>query len=60
MTNAETVVESRPVDAFEGRSIAESDAVGPRLAPAGTRVETLVEGDLLVEDISIDGMCGVY
>jgi mycofactocin precursor len=22
--------------------------------------ETLVEQDLLVEDISIDGMCGVY
>jgi mycofactocin precursor len=24
------------------------------------RVESLVEADLLVEDISIDGMCGVY
>jgi mycofactocin precursor len=22
--------------------------------------ETLVEGELLVEDVSIDGMCGVY
>ncbi len=22
--------------------------------------ETLVESDLLVEDVSIDGMCGVY
>jgi mycofactocin precursor len=22
--------------------------------------EALVEGDLLVEDVSIDGMCGVY
>lgn len=22
--------------------------------------ETLVEADLLVEDVSIDGMCGVY
>jgi mycofactocin precursor len=24
------------------------------------RVDSLVESDLLVEDISIDGMCGVY
>lgn len=23
-------------------------------------LEALVEGDLLVEDVSIDGMCGVY
>lgn len=29
------------------------------VAPA-TAPETLVEGDLLVEDVSIDGMCGVY
>jgi len=25
-----------------------------------TEDEALVEGDLLVEDVSIDGMCGVY
>ena len=25
-----------------------------------TTVETLVEDELLVEEISIDGMCGVY
>lgn len=25
-----------------------------------TVAETLVEQDLLVEDVSIDGMCGVY
>jgi len=30
-------------------------AVVPTTAP-----EALVEGDLLVEDVSIDGMCGVY
>jgi mycofactocin precursor len=24
------------------------------------RVDSLVESDLLVEDVSIDGMCGVY
>ena len=28
-------------------------------APAGDE-EPLVEADLLVEDVSIDGMCGVY
>ena len=27
---------------------------------AGAREEPLVEEDLLVEDVSIDGMCGVY
>ena len=38
------------------------------LAPAGdeagavpiTPPEALIEADLLVEDVSIDGMCGVY
>lgn len=25
-----------------------------------TAPDALVEGDLLVEDVSIDGMCGVY
>ena len=29
----------------------------PPTEPAG---EALVESDLLVEDVSIDGMCGVY
>ena len=33
-------------------------ATGPQVAPAGDTV--LVEEDLLVEDVSIDGMCGVY
>ena len=28
--------------------------------PAEARSEDLVEEDLLVEDVSIDGMCGVY
>jgi len=35
-----------------------------RVAPAAETVTTsadeLVETDLLVEDVSIDGMCGVY
>ena len=29
-------------------------------APAPEPVVDLVEADLLVEDVSIDGMCGVY
>jgi mycofactocin precursor len=38
----------------------------PAIAPAATPepearpASTLVEADLLVEDVSIDGMCGVY
>ena len=28
--------------------------------PLATPAEDLVEADLLVEDVSIDGMCGVY
>lgn len=39
------------------------DAVEPApAAEAETAAETeaLVEADLLVEDVSIDGMCGVY
>ncbi len=29
-------------------------------SPSETVTERLVEDDLLVEDVSIDGMCGVY
>ncbi|MBV9193065.1 MAG: mycofactocin precursor [Solirubrobacterales bacterium] len=32
----------------------------PALEPIDRPVEDLVEEDLLVEDVSIDGMCGVY
>ncbi|MGA2836476.1 MAG: mycofactocin precursor MftA [Acidimicrobiales bacterium] len=34
------------------------DQVGPM--PATADPAPLVAGDLLVEDVSIDGMCGVY
>ena len=30
------------------------------VAPASEPAAELVEADLLVEDVSIDGMCGVY
>ena len=32
----------------------------PTTAPEPAAVEAVVEQDLLVEDVSIDGMCGVY
>jgi len=32
----------------------------PNSATADTEPETLVEEDSLVEEVSIDGMCGVY
>lgn len=36
-------------------AVADTDAVAETPAP-----DALVEQDLLVEDVSIDGMCGVY
>jgi|GraSoiStandDraft_59_1057299.scaffolds.fasta_scaffold5029341_1 mycofactocin precursor len=32
----------------------------PELEAAPERGEQLIEAELLVEDVSIDGMCGVY
>ena len=32
----------------------------PRERPSVSAADDLVESELLVEDISIDGMCGVY
>jgi mycofactocin precursor len=32
----------------------------PTVTPDGRSGDELVEADLLVEDVSIDGMCGVY
>jgi mycofactocin precursor len=37
-----------------------ADQAEPQDTPAAVAPATLVEDDLLVEDISIDGMCGVY
>jgi mycofactocin precursor len=34
--------------------------VGLDVAPEPPGEEVLVEEDLLIEDVSIDGMCGVY
>jgi mycofactocin precursor len=32
----------------------------PTATPDPAQVDAVVEQDLLVEDVSIDGMCGVY
>jgi mycofactocin precursor len=37
-----------------------TDDVTPTAEPAEPAPAPLVEQDLLVEDVSIDGMCGVY
>ena len=52
MTDPRTTTEERPADRPANEvSVAEAD---------GDRADALVESDLLVEDVSIDGMCGVY
>ena len=35
-------------------------ATAPSVTPVAPAAGDLVEADLLVEDVSIDGMCGVY
>jgi mycofactocin precursor len=44
------------------RALPEADVERERdeASPAQTESEELVVEDLLVEDVSIDGMCGVY
>jgi mycofactocin precursor len=44
-----------PTPAVEPADTARTDAAG-----TGTAAAPAVEEDLLVEDVSIDGMCGVY
>jgi len=46
---------STPTTAPADEVLVEADAVAEAPAP-----DALVEQDLLVEDVSIDGMCGVY
>jgi mycofactocin precursor len=38
----------------------DADAVDPSLTMPSADDDLLVDADLVVEDISIDGMCGVY
>jgi mycofactocin precursor len=58
MTRPDTAREPAP-DGPEA-TMPRVDAERPDDAPADAAATTLVEADLLVEDVSIDGMCGVY
>jgi mycofactocin precursor len=51
-----------PTSADAALSAVPSDGAGPLGAREGELAEDreLVEEELLVEDVSIDGMCGVY
>ena len=52
---ADTATETAPVEDVT------DDSVGVERRPeAGSAAPPLVEAELLVEDVSIDGMCGVY
>lgn len=51
--------DAQTADAHPLPDAAASSAEGSGEPVAGTQDE-LVEADLLVEDVSIDGMCGVY
>ena len=50
------------MDALQAQTLSELAGVPPseeepRIAPAN---DDLVEDDFVIEDVSIDGMCGVY
>lgn len=48
---------SQAVDVLPAPLVADVD---PTVGPEVVSPAPLVEDDLLVEDVSIDGMCGVY
>lgn len=54
----EAVVAGSPSEA--PAAPAEPTAAAPVESAPAAPADTLVEQDLLVEDVSIDGMCGVY
>ena len=47
-------------DATPAAALAAAEAPGNPKEPQVEDARELVEEDLLVEDVSIDGMCGVY
>lgn len=54
-----SVQETRPVAPAQGeKTVTEGQA--PDEQVPGAQSDPLVDADLLVEDVSIDGMCGVY
>jgi mycofactocin precursor len=49
------------VETSSGRVRAEGTAIDTAHPPApGPAIDTAIEEELLIEEISIDGMCGVY
>lgn len=55
----EPAPETTATSAAAGTGSAEGAVTHPTSAPS-TAVDELVNGELIVEEISIDGMCGVY
>ncbi|MGH9079897.1 MAG: mycofactocin precursor MftA [Acidimicrobiales bacterium] len=58
-TDPSTTTEEPPAGEATGQPPA-GEAVPAALVEAEAGPATLVEAELLVEEISIDGMCGVY
>jgi mycofactocin precursor len=49
-----------PATVDDGATVVPEPGGGPVEAGSGQHAAELVESDVLVEDVSIDGMCGVY
>jgi mycofactocin precursor len=67
MTQSDTQIADAPPRAEANPAPIQSAATPPKTPPTTPPAEPqsrpadeLVEDDLLVEDVSIDGMCGVY
>ncbi len=58
MVTARPAFETHPAPVQEALDTCEPPAVPNADQPV--EADQLVEADLLVEDVSIDGMCGVY
>jgi mycofactocin precursor len=50
----------RAADAADVTAAAPEQGSGPAVAPAAAVEPVVMIQDLLVEEVSIDGMCGVY
>jgi mycofactocin precursor len=59
MTQPDTQIAHAPPAAGVASEQIETATTAPA-APQSGPADDLVEDDLLVEDVSIDGMCGVY
>ncbi len=59
MTQPDTQIAAAPPRAGATETPTQT-ATTPPTQPLAAPTEDLLEGDLLVEDVSIDGMCGVY